>query len=51
MALVAVEDVLHPKNVYPVLVGFVVDNVRFTPWVLVWDAGAPVPPLALYEIV
>jgi hypothetical protein len=43
--------VFHPKNVYPDLVGCVVDIVNVEPLSHVWSAGSPDPPLASYATV
>ena len=51
VAVVAVELVDQPLNVYPVLVGLVLDRVSDSSYHLVWLLGAPDPPLALYETV
>ena len=42
----AVELVLHPAKVYPLLDGVLVDRVRSVPLVLVCATGAPLPPFA-----
>ena len=41
----------HPTKLYPVLVGAVLERVKSLKYHFVWLDGAPVPPLALYEIV
>ena len=45
--IISVLLVVHPKNVYPSLVGIVVLKVISCPFIFVCVAGAPSPPLAL----
>lgn len=46
-AVVALDDVAHPKKLYPALVGTVADRVTEYPAQWDWVEGAPEPPLAL----
>ena len=47
----AEEDVAQPRKVYLLLVGFVPESVSAISLVLVCEAGAPLPPFALYDTV